>query len=761
MQIKNRSARGRNPYWVQGFIGLLCVAGRSTAFAQATPTGVAPQNQNGAAIASEPQSAGSTGQLEEIVVTAEKVQSTAQRVPASIEVVNSDTLQRQQVIEVTDLNNVLTNTMVVPIGGETQVYIRGIGSTFVDPRADPVVATSLNGLFFARPLPTGFGLLDVSRVEDLEGPQGTLYGRNSAAGAINIITNRPTNDFGGSIQASGGNLGANNFTGVLNIPVNDQLAVRVAADRDRRDGYIGGFYNDINNDAGRISVRWTPTSNLTVNLESDYVRIGGHGEFTESYHCADSVAWSLYVPPSCPPPGLLSGIAPKTGSEGSFVAADQIQVDYDFAWATLTSISGFVGTHDRFYNLPNGAAFGATQRSDSDDYSEEIRLAGRDTAAHAGGLAWQVGSYFFDSTGDYFYAVQVPGSNLPPTGTFTYSKIPQSSQAAYAQLTYGVTDSLRVTAGTRYINDFKGIDYSSSAYAPPTFTRLAPPIIGTSSYAGDKVIYKGGVEYDLAPANLLYANVSTGYVSGGANGGSATAALPPSVTPAIFQPETITAYEVGSKNRFLDNRLQLNGDFYDYDFKNYQYLYPSLVQGGPANHEALQIQNAASARVYGVDLSTIFAVTSQDRLTASVAWTHATFGTISLDTYTPPFGPALTINVPSGSPLVNDPHWSGLVGYEHSWPLAQGASLTASVNSKISGKYLLVIGSHDPDDIQKAYTQTDVGVAYSWPGDKYVLRLWGKNLENSAVNVYGEGQGFHLYEIEAPRTYGATVTVNF
>jgi iron complex outermembrane receptor protein len=540
--------------------------------------------------------------------------------------------------------------------------------------------------------------------------------------------------------------------------------VRVAVTRDRRDGYIGGYYDDIHHDAGRISALWTPTDKLTIYAESDYVKVGGHGGFTESYPCVGSVAsvaWSLVVPPGCAPPFLNSGTAALTGRTGSFVAADHIQVDYDFGWATLTSISGFVGTHLRFFDLPNGSAFYSTNRANSYDYSEEIRLAGHDDASHQGGLAWQVGTYLFDSTGDYLFGRQLPGSNFPPTGFTIFSKVPQSSQAAYAQLSYGLTDRLRITGGARYTNDYKGITYSALSYLPPTFTTLGPPIGGETSYAGDKITYKGGVEYDLAPGKLLYATVSTGYVSGGANGGSASVPLPPSVTPSVFQPETITAYEVGSKNRFLDNRLQLNGDFYYYDFQNYQHAYPSLVQGGGPTDAGLQVQNTASATSYGVELSALFALTGDDRISASLTWTHSTFGPISLDAFVPPFGPASTITVPAGSPFQNNPDWSGLVGYEHTWRLNQAGSVTFSANSKISSKYLLVIGSTDPADTQKAYTMTDASLAYHWPQDKYEVRLWGKNLENSKVNVYGEGQTFHLYAIQPPRTYGVTATVNF
>ena len=759
MQIDDTvlAVRGRaNVFLSSVMIGLglttsAVVLGQSTAPSRSTRSAQAPD---------------SGGQLEEVIVTAERIQSTAQRTPAEIEVVNAATFDRQHVVELTDLNTVLTDTQIVPIVGATQVTIRGIGSNFLDPRADPGVATSLNGLFFDRPLPLGSGFLDVARVEVLEGPQGTLYGRNSAAGALNIITNQPTQELGGMVQVSGGNLDANKFTGVLNLPVTNDLAVRFAYDRDRRNGYIGGYYDDINNDTGRISALWTPTDKLRIYFESDYTHIGGHGGFSEAYPCRNARPWSLYVPLGCPPaPIIATGIAPTLGRDGSFVAADQIRLDYDLGWATLTSISGFVGTHESFSNLPDGTYFTATDTTNSDDYSEEIRLAGNDNAAHRGGLAWQVGAYLFASTGNYYYRTDANTSVSPIagllSGTTTFSRIPQNSEAGYAQATYGLTDRLRLTGGVRFTDDYKGVTYSSFAYLPLAFTTPGPASTGDTHFSANKTTYKAGVEYDLAPSDhLLYATISTGYVAGGANGGNPNVPLRPSITPAVFEPETITAYEIGSKNQFLDHRFQLNGAFYYYDFHDYQYLYPSVLQGGGPDY-GLEIQNVGSLTSYGAELNADFALTRDDRLSASMTWTHATFGAISINSYPPPFGPPTTITVPSGSQLQNAPEWTGLLGYEHTWRRDEGDSITFSANSKLSSRYLLVIGSRDPYDYQKSYTQTDASVAYHWRNDKWVLRVWGKNLENSAVNVYGQGATYHLYGIEAPRTYGATATMNF
>lgn len=133
----------------------------------------------------------------------------------------------------------------------------------------------------------------------------------------------------------------------------------------------------------------------------------------------------------------------------------------------------------------------------------------------------------------------------------------------------------------------------------------------------NKATDKGGLEYDLASNKMLYANVSTGYVAGGVNGGSLSLPVPEGVASPTFKPETITAYEVGSKNRFLDNRLQLNGDFYYYDFHNYQLTNPAFLNNNPLAN-VLVIDNVGQVTTYGLELNVDFALTAEDRLSAAV-----------------------------------------------------------------------------------------------------------------------------------------------
>lgn len=687
--------------------------------------------------------ASAVGQLEEIVVTAEKRESTAQTTAAALTVTSGADLDRQQITDIRDLNSVLPNVQIYPLVNSVQIAVRGIGSTFIDPRGDPAVAASVNGLYFVRALPNGFSFLDVARVETVEGPQGTLYGRNAAAGALNIITNQPTNKFEGTAEATYGSLGEKDVTAVLNLPVDDTLAVRLAFNSERRDGYVDNYYDDVHSDTGRIAVRWAPTDDFVAYLQADYVSLGGHGQTPLAWPCAGAQPYAIHVPNNCSLTGS-GGYLALTGQQDTSLQAYQLHLDYDFGWAHVTSISGYIGTSEKDYNLPNGTYFTVDKFNAEHDYSQEVRISGNDSASHAGGISWVTGAYIFDSYGSF---VQQDSGAL---GTVSFPKLPQKSQAGFAQASFGISDQLQAVAGIRYTHDQKGL-----------VDALGSDITAT----GSKWTYKVGLDYQLTPVNLLYAHVSTGYVSGGPNGGSLSMPTEPNHIAPTFAPETVTAYEIGSKNRFIDNRLQVNGDVYLYNFDNYQVYNPGLLNI-PDSPIVGAIQNVASVKTYGVEFNGRFALTPEDQFSASITWAHGTFSRISLVSYG--FNSAtggfvgITDNEPSGSPLINLPEWLGLLGYDHTWRLQDDRSLVFSVNSKLSSKYYLTVGgSEDPYDAQKSFTTTDLNLGYHLADDRFVFRAWVKNIENTPVNVYGEGATFHLYSVLPPRTYGVTVSAKF
>ncbi len=679
-----------------------------------------------------------SGKIEEVVVTAEKRSSTAQRTPAALTVVGATQLQTQHVVQFRDLNSVLPDVQVLPVANSLQVAIRGIGSNFIDPRADPATSVSVNGLYFTRALPGGFSFLDVARVESLDGPQGTLYGRNAAAGAVNIITNQPSTDrISGLLQGTYGSYDENDVTAVLNVPLSDTLAVRGAYERDRRNGYLGDYFNDNQSDTGRIAVKWTPTDNLRIYAESDITELGGHGNTAEGFPCPGTTPFSTFLPASCSA-FRVALRTPQSGHTSTFLDSDQVHVDYDLGFATLTSISGYVGNHLMYSRLPNGPYFLVNQNNVNDDFSEEIRLTGNDTATHQGGIAWQIGTYLFDSTGTYYAK-----SSINPVAT-QFTSVPQHSEAGFAQVTYGVTDRLRATGGIRYTNDVKGV---------------AGPGVNLK-VEGNRINYKLGVEYDLQPGKLIYANTSTGYVAGGADGGNNRLPTAPDIAPTTFRPETITAYEIGSKNRLLNDRLLLNGDFYYYNFHNYQLAEPSFVNTG---QEAINIVNGGGVTTYGFETQATIAATPVDRLSASVTYAEGTFGALSF-----PYAvltrrgyqPEIASLAP-GERLVNLPKWVAVLGYEHSFSFDNGSALVFDVNSKLSTSYALVAGSISPIDNQKDYSMTDISVAYHFPRNRWVLRVFANNLENAAVATYGQAPLLHNYGVLPPRIAGVTLTANF
>jgi iron complex outermembrane receptor protein len=244
----------------------------------------------------------SGSRLEEVVVTAEKRSAKAQATPIAITVVPAKQLQTRHVEDLTDLGALLPSVQMIPVSQTVQVSIRGVGSNFFDPRGQTSVSESIDGLAYARPAQVGNSFFDISRVEVLNGPQGTLYGTNAAAGAVNIVTNQPVNHYDGYIEASIGNYLMRGYAGMINIPVTDDLEIRIAGKGVYHNGYIENYYDDAANNAVRATVKWTPTNAFSAVFSYNYSDFNGHGVTPDSYPC-DSKPYSNSVSQACAAPG--------------------------------------------------------------------------------------------------------------------------------------------------------------------------------------------------------------------------------------------------------------------------------------------------------------------------------------------------------------------------------------------------------------------------------------------------------------------------
>ncbi len=678
------------------------------------------------------------GTIDEVVITAEKRESTVQKTPIAIQAFTQEQIEHRHVVEIRDLNAVTPNAQIYPVQNSIQVAIRGIGSLFFDPRGDTATAMSIDGLYYARPVSNGGTFFDLARVEVLKGPQGTLYGRNAAAGAINLVANRPINEPEGMVGLDIGNYNEQNFSGMVNVPVTDSLYVRAAVRTTRRDGYINDYYNDNHTDAFRLSALYEATDKLSVYAAYNRSEFDGHGQAPHAYPCNGAKPYSAFVPEGCPGVGPGGAEMPNGGTSNLVLESAQINLDYDLGFATLSTVSGWVESSEDDTAVPLGTMFNADILTENETWSQEIRLAGNDDASFAGGLAWVIGAYYSDS--DATYSEQKLG---PPT---IFTDLPATSYAFFGQGTYSLTDTLRATAGVRYTDDQK---------------RTVDTLGNDVTFEDDNVSYRLGLEYDLAPDNLIYLTYSTGYVAGGANGGDVNLPTSPDRAAPIFPNEEMTSIEFGSKNRFLGNELQLNLAAYYYEFEHYQFFQPAFTNNVDAPSGA--IQDMGDVDTYGVEFDVIYQPTLNDRFTFSGAWAEGEYSELQLAVFSggpPNFVPGV-YTIPEGAPLLNLPEFQFFAGYTRTFPLEGGAFIDASAYVHYSDEYSLVPGETDAFDVQKSYTMSDLSLSFTAVDDKYTIRAWIKNIEDEPVNVYGVAPNFHLYSVLPPRTFGISGQINF
>jgi iron complex outermembrane receptor protein len=807
------------------------------AFAQTAPEATGPQ-------ATAPEA---VPVIEEVIVTAQRREENLQKTSVPMDVVSGDELKNANVVQMTDLSATVSGLQIGNGAGPTQIYIRGIGDFGSTPITNPAVATNIDGDYVARTQALAGNFFDVARVEVLKGPQGTLYGRNASGGAINIITNRPDfNTFGGYGDLEVGNYSTASLEGALNLPITSDLAVRVAGQVVSRDGYVsttGG--NDDKHQAGRIQILWRHEG-VTLLLAGDYAHNGGVGPDSVvmsdnhagtgsaltsalspqamSYFYAASAAQGLCVPAgffpgypvtgNCPaaapyptppfPPGTVAPYDSLVAFPGARPYQDNTFYDahaeltVDLGAAQLTVLPAH-----RVAELDNTTfpgSFGYTSQGTSKTDSLEARLGGSNDI-----LKWVGGLYYFKEVYDSNENIDAGliQDNSPVTDQST------RSEAAFGELSYSVTRSTRLIAGARYTSDTKDLATTLTAI-PPTIAYLPVSPQGIScamglpnpcvleSVAGeasfDKFTWKTGLEHDLAADNMLYATASEGFKAGGFN--EAASISNPSA-PSTFQPETLIAYELGSKNRFLDERLQVNLELFYWDYQNHQEPHINLDGQGQVG---FTYANAGRATSDGGDLELEWRASNADRLRGSVEYNHAYYNSFSYDVPFNPLGAPFARGAGNGfassdpmSPLaantacatsgiatgplaggvhvdcsdfqmLHAPTWTASGGYSHRFGFHTGDSLTLALDAQYSDSRWLAI-DFLPSERAPSYVLANAALTYASAHDHWSISLFGRNLLND--NVYTIAfenpftAGYVTGSVGLPRTYGCRLSVRF
>jgi iron complex outermembrane receptor protein len=715
--------------------------------------------------ASEPAPA-VNGQVQEVIVTAQKRKQSAQKTPMTISVVSGEEIAGKAQ---NTLDSVLRNVPGVEVQGiaqGSQIFVRGVGSTIDPTFADPAVALMVDGAYLGRTESSVSGTYDIERVEVLSGPQGTLYGRNATGGVVNVLTANPQLDkFSGTLRAQVGNYGLKRGELALNIPLNAISALRLAAFREKRDGYVDDGSMDSNNVGVRAKYRIDPADWLTVVAKAEYYKEDALGMNTVPI---PGSAGSLTFPPTIFATNFdasISGGPPFTGGtpiwrfpNGWQTGSDSpwandanhkpgsvyrtaktasVQVDADLSFGTLTVLPVYTVDHNV---LTSSYLFGDLTGAYDEVISAntyrslEARLANPANSP----VKWLLGAYYLKATTESALdATQAPYA-------IQQNFLPAETKALFGQLTYPFTPSLRGTLGLRFSKD----SFGQSFEITDTDTNT---VVGTGSQQDDVASsqYKVGVEYDLGKNSMLYAHVSTGFKQGG---------LSPSIPATTYAPENLKAFEIGSKNRFLDNRLQLNADVFLYRYKNYQVPYLQTIALGDtgATYSTPVITNASTpGRNLGAELAADWRLSAQDRARMSVTYLNATYGKATLPNN--PFANQGTFEL-EGRQMQNAPRWAGTFGYDHTFELGAG-SITAGFQTKVSSSYYVTQEQYLPGARQAGYARTDASLRYDPADDKWSLSLWAKNLENKAQTTYI----FPAYRrfITAPRTFGISAEYRF
>lgn len=550
--------------------------------------------------------------LEEIVVTAQKREETAQEIPIAIDVITGDTFVREGVRDLKDIQKMSTELEINFSASQVSVIgMRGMQTTGFAPTGDSLTAVHLDGAFLSSFYGLNGLMFDLERVEVLAGPQGTLYGRNSAAGAVNLITKRPGDQFEANGMVEYGSYDTVRLGGGITIPMSETLSTRLAGQKYTRDSFFEDGSGEQDQWSGRLSTQWTPTDRDTIFLSLDSTEMGGTSEATTLYKLnMDARTTAGAIPNSI---SRYTGLAtlndpynnvPYWNTRGQVFTGfvDQshwgVMAQYAHEFDAFTTTIQYSHRDLESYNkstyvLPNAQSLLLPNYLTADVVSDtaELRLSSNGD----GDIEWVGGFFYVESENGGWNATpaqQMP-DNDPLTG-FPVDYCPclsgyypnggeMYSYALFGQSTWTPPSmsQLHLTLGLRYTYDWKsGIlaSWANSASAPgqpptpqpifgfgtneliylfPQFANIPDLANGNNERNWDGVQWKVGLNYDLTDSSMLYGSISTGYKSGGITFG----------TTPVIEPENLLAFEIGTKNRFFDNTVQLNASawFYKYE----------------------------------------------------------------------------------------------------------------------------------------------------------------------------------------------------
>jgi len=703
--------------------------------------------------------ANTSDQLNEVIVTAvnrrlQNVQKTA----ASVSVANAQEVADLQISNINELGRITSNFRTYDDGGGSFPLVSTRGITTID--ATPVVGVYVDDvpLFNISSFPSYFG--DIERIEILKGPQGTLFGRNSIGGVINIISKKPTNDTKGYVTTGYGNLNQNELQAGISAPlIKDKLFAKINGGVTARDGYIENTF--LNNTdllgreayTGNLNLTYIANDNWLFRINSGYERrevdayafIGGFGATAEVID--ETVNNSPYQVAQ-----NTNGLYITDISNNAFnlrFTNDKIRVEAITAYQ-YTSIKR---SDDDFDFSPADIQSVVSDNTELSTVSQEIRISSNTKSK----LDWIGGLYLYSVSNTGERRTNNGADNafnpmLPPEAAAQYpydqltdNEIEQKGLSIFGQASYQLTDKITLTAGLRYEIEDSSLEVDNR-FEKNRREFIFPPL-GAVPAQFDKetefsaISPKFSLGYQANENSLIFANVTRGYRPGGVN------EFVLDENRATFDPEFSWNYELGTKNTLCNNKVKLNATLFYINYTDQQ-----LFNVLDLTTFSIGRENIGNSRSYGVELETEFIVAKGLNLTGNLGYLNTEFTDYTYIGFT-----GTEINN-EGNMQVVSPEWSGSLGANYTTNLSRNWKGSLVVDYQFQSEIFF-----DPENTasQEAYGLLNSRLVV---GSKNLeFALWAKNLADVTYLSYGysvSGSGiFASYGL--PQTYGATVTAKF
>ncbi|MET1078355.1 MAG: TonB-dependent receptor [Pseudomonas sp.] len=745
--------------------------------------------------------------LEEVTVTARHRPEAARDVPIALTVLDGEALAAAGLYRLQDIQERVPGLVV---SGHNERFagfgLRGFGATAYNDGLDPSVGTFIDGVYLGRQGMAFAELLDIERIEVLRGPQGTLFGKNTSAGAVNIVTRQPSFQTQAEAEARFGDYGTRQYRANLSGPVLDGvLAGRLSVFDSERDGLVenledGGNLNALNSQGVRGQLLWAPNEDFSLRLIGERGQQEQHGNVLlnsqYSRETRQRAAFNRY-------PLLPSDPYRREIRLNDPVSSETVQdgLSLETNWALnpdhrLTSITAYRDWRNRNDRDADGMALSVSQVDtdlDHHQFSQELRLSGAATAQldYLVGLYYlrqqldrEIGVGFGDQAAAWFLGdrpelaavgitgpEQIPGNLLGGAQQTFDGEQAGDSRAIFGQLSWRPVDPLELTAGLRYTAERKSAWISRqvsnlSPLGPDLISQVGGPLLrnvalGSDYYRRDSISENHlsgllGLSYRLAPQVLGYASWSRGHKAGGIN----LEVIGPQVQ-STYDAERATSLEVGLKNRFWGERASVDLAIYQTDVNDYQALTYSQPKDALTPPPRDNLLNVGKVRLRGVELDSLWRLHERLDLRLGLAWSDARY----LDFANAPCAPGssqVSCNL-DGQRLYNAPEWSGTAGLDYRHPLDAGLEAFGALDHSFrDGAYATLEGGDG--SWQPAFSLTHLRAGLRRVDGGWEVEGWVRNLFDTRriTAVYALlGVGDYGVLPGEPRTLGVTVRTRY